>query len=50
MLSDEKLDRPLFVRLTMTQREKVRKRAKRDGFRSEGEWVRTILEKALAVR
>ncbi len=47
---NEPLNRPLYVRLTESQRERVRKRAKKDGFRSEGEWVRTILEKALAVR
>jgi len=49
-IQDEPLDKPLYVRMTASQREKLRKRVKSDGFRSEGEWVRKILEKELAVR
>ena len=44
---DEPIDTPLFVRMTATLREKVRKRAKRDGFKNEADWVRKTLQAAV---
>lgn len=46
----EPLDHPIYIRLTASLRDRLRKYAEKEKARSEGEVVRRILEKALAVR
>jgi Arc/MetJ-type ribon-helix-helix transcriptional regulator len=46
----EPLKYPIYVRLTASMREQLRKLAEKEGFRSEAEVVRRILSNALAVR